>query len=79
MQKCKKCGRPLLTATSQCDPFYPDSEPYESGVEQETEYESIDEYVAVGILWCPEHGIQHVWIQEPPPKEKAHGNTRGTE
>lgn len=65
MQRCKVCGRSLLTATTECGSFDPDSEPYESGVQEETEYEYIDAYVAVGILWCSEHGIQNVWIIEP--------------
>ena len=73
MQRCKICDRPLLTASSECGAFRPDSVPYESGVVQETEYESIDAYVAVGILWCPEHGVQHVWIQE----SAAAGSTKG--
>lgn len=65
MQKCRICEKPLITASAECNVFCPDPEPYAAGEREETEFDSINEYIAIGILWCPEHGVQRIWLQEP--------------
>jgi hypothetical protein len=65
MEKCPKCNERLVTANYDGFlSFYPDSEPYESGTREEVDFD-IDEDVSIGILWCPEHGIQNLWVNEP--------------
>jgi hypothetical protein len=65
MDKCPKCNERLVTAS--CHDvlgFEPDSEPYESGTREEVDFE-IYATVHIGVLWCPVHGIQHLWVSEP--------------
>ncbi len=60
--KCKRCGKKLVLASySNWLEFVPDSEPYESGIEEEVDFEIVDE-VGIGVEFCPEHGVQNAWV-----------------
>jgi|GEM_PF-1985172 len=74
--QCGK-GHQLITATQEVTTFYPDSEPFEADVEEDSGVDEIRAYVSIGILWCPEcNEIVHVWIEEPHVSTGAGGGIR---
>ena len=63
---CKKCGHKTVLATSLVTYFDPDQEPYESGVFEKAELETIYMHVMVGIHYCEKcEELNDVWIEEP--------------
>ncbi len=66
MVLCKKCGRKTVLASRSVEIFYPDSEPYESGVVEDSEQEEIRACVDIGIYYCENcDRINTVWIESP--------------
>lgn len=62
---CPQCGHKLITATGEISSFEVDSEPYEAGVIEDSGFDFVDEFVEIGILWCPECcRTCYAWIAE---------------
>lgn len=65
--RCPKCNTPTILINGFTQIFYPDSEPYIEGKEEDCGYEEINLRDVVDIMgrWCPKcKGLTEIWIEE---------------
>lgn len=49
---CEKCGHKTVLAIGTVDSFYPDEEPYENGIIEDSKQDEIEATVRVVVQYC---------------------------